>query len=88
MIDFNKIKILKGYTKRLLLLILGVLGSLLEVIGLSSIEACLFSLERHRNCEKQSKFFHWFKFIKNFSNTDFLTAIIIAIFLLFLFKNF
>ncbi len=90
MIDFNKIKILKGYSKRLfLLMILGVLGSLLEVISLSSIGSLIYALLNDIEIVKnRASAFIGLSFLKNLSNTDFLTTIIIAIFLLFLFKNF
>ena len=90
MIDFNKIKILKGYSKRLfLLMILVVLGSLLEVISLSSIGSLIYALLNDIEIVKnRASSFIGLSFLKNLSNTDFLTTIIIAIFLLFLFKNF
>ena len=90
MIDFNKIKILKGYSKRLfLLMILGVIGSLLEVISLSSIGSLIYALLNDIEIVKnRASSFIGLSFLKNLSNTDFLTTIIIAIFLLFLFKNF
>ena len=89
MINFNKIKILKGYTKKLyFLIILQIISSLLEVIGLSSIASLIYALLNDIEIVKNKvSSFIVLSFIKDFSSKEFIIFIIISIFSLFLIKN-
>ncbi len=89
MINFNKIKILKGYTKKLyFLIILQIVSSLLEVIGLSSIASLIYALLNDIEIVKNKvSSFIVLSFIKDFSSKEFIIFIIISIFSLFLIKN-
>lgn len=89
MINFNRIKILIGNHQRLIfLMVLGVISSLLEAIGLGSIASLIYALLNDIEIVKNkvSSYFA-LSFVKDFSNTEFLNFIIIAIFSLFLIKN-
>ena len=89
MIKFTKFKILKGYGRRLVfLMFLGVLSSLLEAISLSSIGSLIYALLNDIEIVKNKiGSFITLNFIKDLSNTEFLSLIIIFIFSLFLLKN-
>ena len=89
MIKFTKLKILKGYGRRLVfLMFLGVLSSLLEAISLSSIGSLIYALLNDIEIVKNKiGSFITLNFIKDLSNTEFLSLIIIFIFSLFLLKN-